>query len=261
MAEGDDEDDLAGIKRLVLESMRETLVKNIDPSKFLPYLRSKFVIDARESAIIKSCCSKSVFDGAEKFIDVLCTKGSKGYDCFCQYIIKDETQVHLLKALNKRLEREKHARKVRRQQLDAMKRRLRQDPTQVVPTTGLRSQGLMGDQSAHTTSCIGYVPQDRYLRSRESPNQVSTEYQLPADTCFSPSTTSPLQPFPTNSPLQTFPANSPLQSPLQPSGSLGFDNQFPYQPRGAEVHVPPPWNDYKAVPPQDEDGPCGQTMP
>ena len=275
----DEEDDLADLKCLVLKSMREILVRDIDPSKFLPYLRSKFVIDGRESATIKSCCSKSVYDGAEKFIDVLCTKGSKGYDQFCVAIMRDETQLHILKHLNKRLEREKHIKKerdrLRQQQVADLERRRRQDPNLVqpfVPCPRPLDLGGEGAPSAHTTSCIGYVPQE-YLRPRESPNQTSVMgslgYQQPA-----------------NSPLQTFPSGSPLHSPgfqspnfsgyqqpaggntlLQPPGSLGFDSQFnigPYQPRAPDVNVP--WTvgqQIAAFSPssgQADDGPRGQTQ-
>ncbi len=278
----DEDDDLADLKCLVLESMRDTLERNIDPSKFLPYLRSKFVISARENATIKACCAKSVYDGAEKFIDVLCTKGSKGYDQFCIAIMRDETQLYLLKALNKRLEREKHNRREQRerlgqQQMAAIQRRLRQDPSQVQPYVPPcpRPSALGGEgaQSAHTTSCIGYINQEHYLRSRESPNQQfstimgSLGYQQPAN--------SPLQPFP-GSPLHSpssvmtpcyqQPVSSPLQNPgslgyqqpvVQPPGSLGFESQFPFQPRAPEVSVP--WGDTMFSPSSDqEDGPRGQ---
>ena len=106
------DEDLAELKRYVLEAMRSTLVKNVDPTKFIPFLRSKFVLDARESAEIKSCCSnKSIFEGAEKLIDVLCTKGANGYDAFCQALFHDRTQVFLLTALNQKLELVRFARK------------------------------------------------------------------------------------------------------------------------------------------------------
>ena len=107
----DMEEDLAGLKLFVLEAMRRTLVDNIDPTKFLPFFRSKFVLSARESAEIKSCCSRSVFDGAEKLIDVLCTKGAKGYDTLCEALLYDQTQIFLLKALNQRLELARDAKK------------------------------------------------------------------------------------------------------------------------------------------------------
>ena len=105
--------DLAALKRCVLDSMRDTLVQNVDPTKFLPFLRSRFVLNDRESAEIKSCCSKSVFEGADKLVDVLCTKGAKGYDIFCEAILLDQTQVFLLTGLNRRLEYLRHARNER----------------------------------------------------------------------------------------------------------------------------------------------------
>lgn len=104
------EQDLSLLKRCVLNSMRNTLVQNIDPTKFLPFLRSKFVLNDRENAEIKSCCSRSVYDGADKLIDILCTKGTRGYDIFCEALHQDQTQLFLLTGLNKRLESLRHAR-------------------------------------------------------------------------------------------------------------------------------------------------------
>lgn len=275
----DEEEDLADLKCLVLESTREILVKDIDPTKFLPYLRSKFVIDAKENAIIKSCCSRSVHEGAEKFIDVLCTKGSKGYDQFCVALVRDETQLHILKRLNKRLERERHLKKERdrlhQQQVEDLQRRRRHDPTRVQPYVPASPQPLDlgggGPQSAHTTSCIGYVSQD-YLRSRESPNQMCVVGSL--DYHHQAPTTSPLQTFP-GSPQHSS-AFSPLHSPfmrgelayqpasatLQPPASLGFDNQFNFMPRAPDSS----WavSEHSVYPSsalQADDGPQGQPQP
>lgn len=102
------EEDLASLKEHVLQAMRGTLVKNIDPTKFLPILQSKFVLNSREAGEIKSCCSKSVFEGADKLIDILCTKGARGYDVLCQALYHDQTQLFLLTALNKSLELVRH---------------------------------------------------------------------------------------------------------------------------------------------------------
>lgn len=161
------QEDLAELKCFVLESMRDTLVKNVDPTKFLPFLRSKFVLSGRESDTIKSCCSKSVYDGADKLIDVLCTKGAKGYDVFCDAIVHDKTQVFLLTALNKRLEFVKYVKKEQekaraeqekarveqvRQRIMLEQRRL-QEQSEVRPYQPHPSAG-----SAHTTTCLNYIP-------------------------------------------------------------------------------------------------------
>lgn len=102
--QGLEDEDLSQLKRCVLDNMRSILVQNVDPTKFLPFLRSKLVLNDRESAEIKSCCSRSVYDGADKLVDVLCTKGARGYDTFCEAIHQDRTQLFLLTGLNKRLE-------------------------------------------------------------------------------------------------------------------------------------------------------------
>lgn len=97
-------DDLSDLKRHALEISRKLLVENVDAPRFLPYFRSRFVLDQRECDQIKSCSRQSRYDGAEKLLDVLLTKGSLGYDHFCAAIMYDRTQMFLLTALNKRLE-------------------------------------------------------------------------------------------------------------------------------------------------------------
>ncbi len=104
-----EKNDMSELKKLVLESMRSTLVDNVDPTKFLPFLRSKFIVSDRENAQIKSCCSMSVYDGADKLVDVLCTKGARGYDLLAEAIHTDQTQLYLLKEMNMRLEKLRYA--------------------------------------------------------------------------------------------------------------------------------------------------------
>lgn len=96
------------IKNLVLTSLRLTLVKDIDPRHHLAVLQQCYVIDARESAEIKSACSRSVYEGAEKFLDTLMTKGSRGYNVFCKALLVDCTQLHILNQLSRLLEQYKY---------------------------------------------------------------------------------------------------------------------------------------------------------
>lgn len=97
-------DELSELKRYVLEASRKILVENVDAPRFLPYFRSKFILDQRECDQIKSCSRQSRYDGAEKLLDALLTKGGSGYDHFCAAIMYDQTQMFLLTTLNKRLE-------------------------------------------------------------------------------------------------------------------------------------------------------------
>lgn len=147
------ESELTELKRSVLESTRLTLVKDVNPIKFLPYLRSKSVVNYQESDLIKKCCSSSVMEGADKLIDVLCTKGDKGYDEFCKAILHDETQIHLLKILNKELERKRQA--MTQRVLPVPKNNAligAYNPTRR-PLPTLNSNYTVPG-SAHTTSCI-----------------------------------------------------------------------------------------------------------
>lgn len=97
-----EESDLESIKYNVLVHLRRQLVENVDPRRFLTFLRSKYVIDERESDEIRSMRSRSA--SAEVFLDILATKGQEGYDEFCQAILHDQTQTFLLTSMNKTLE-------------------------------------------------------------------------------------------------------------------------------------------------------------
>ena len=104
-------DELSELKRYVLELSRKILVENVDAPRFLPYFRSRFILDQRECDQIKSCSRQSRYDGAEKLLDALLTKGGAGYDHFCAAIMFDRTQMYLLTALNKKLEMLRERRK------------------------------------------------------------------------------------------------------------------------------------------------------
>lgn len=97
-----EESDLESIKYNVLVHQRRQLVDNVDPRRFLTYLRSKFVIDERDCDEIRSTRSRSA--SVEVFLDILATKGQQGYDEFCNAILHDQTQVFLLTSMNQTLE-------------------------------------------------------------------------------------------------------------------------------------------------------------
>lgn len=102
------EDDLTRIKKLVLVKMRSDLVQSLDPRLFLTTFRQEFVLNARECDIIKSSSSRSTCEGAENLLDILETKGSRGYDVLCKALLEDQTQLHLLTALGDTLSQFKH---------------------------------------------------------------------------------------------------------------------------------------------------------
>ena len=97
-----EEEDLANIKIHVLILKRNELVENVDPRRYLTFLRSKYVIDERDCDEIKEVRSRQA--SAEVFLDILRRKGSTGYDEFCNALAYDKTQVFLLTAMTKTLE-------------------------------------------------------------------------------------------------------------------------------------------------------------
>ena len=97
-----DEKDLNGIKQNVLVHLRQELVDNVDPRRYMTFLRSKYVLDERDCDVIKSTPSRHA--SAEKFFDLLAKKGSSGYDEFCNALLYDKTQVFLLTSMNTTLQ-------------------------------------------------------------------------------------------------------------------------------------------------------------
>lgn len=97
------EEDLTRIKKLVLTSLRSTLVQSLDPRLFLSVFRQEFVLNARECETVKLACGRSVYEGAETLLDMLEKKGSRGYDVLCEVLLNDQTQLHLLTTLGETL--------------------------------------------------------------------------------------------------------------------------------------------------------------
>jgi len=102
------EEDLSRIKKLVLKSLRNSLVQSIDPRTFLPVFLQEFVMNKRECDIIKFACCKAVQEGTEAMLDILETKGSRGYNVLCDELHRDGTQLHILRALSEKLTRFKY---------------------------------------------------------------------------------------------------------------------------------------------------------
>ena len=97
-----DDADLANLKAAVLVRLRTRLVNNVDPRKYMTFLRSTFVLDEGECGEMKSLPSRPA--AAEAFVDILIRKGPQGYDAFCRALFEDRTQVYLLKEMTTTLE-------------------------------------------------------------------------------------------------------------------------------------------------------------
>ena len=97
-----EEKDLNEIKQKVLVHLRKELVDNVDPRRYMTFLRSKFVLDERDCDEIKSGPSRHA--SAEKFFDLLAKKGPTGYDEFCNALFYDKTQLFLLTSMSTTLQ-------------------------------------------------------------------------------------------------------------------------------------------------------------
>eukprot|EP00920_Eleutheroschizon_duboscqi_P022704 GHVT01055298.1.p1 GENE.GHVT01055298.1~~GHVT01055298.1.p1 ORF type:complete len:166 (-),score=5.73 GHVT01055298.1:505-1002(-) len=96
------EDILCDLKIKILNDLRHQLCKDILVQRHFSYLRSKYVLTQQDEQMILHECTDP--DRASKFLDILCQKGSKGFDSFCESLREDQTQIHLLKKLHIELE-------------------------------------------------------------------------------------------------------------------------------------------------------------
>ena len=89
-------------KRETLSELRDVLVRDIDPTKFYAFLRSKSILDSDDQEEIE--CEKIRRRKAESFLDVLERK-SGGFDALCECLLnKTAGQLHLLEKLLKKFE-------------------------------------------------------------------------------------------------------------------------------------------------------------
>ncbi|KAI0227762.1 hypothetical protein LSAT2_021767 [Lamellibrachia satsuma] len=91
------------MKRQVLEACRDDLCKNSRLTSYVCYLRSKFVVSREDDEEINA--EKTTLKKNGKFLDIISTKGSRGYDEFCNAIKKDGTTPHLLEMLDNKLQK------------------------------------------------------------------------------------------------------------------------------------------------------------
>ncbi|XP_057300888.1 caspase-2-like [Hydractinia symbiolongicarpus] len=97
-----DEDEILKVyaewKRDVLEEKRYILCKDIDPQRFFPFLRSKQILDQDNEEDINY--ERTRLRRAERFLDILVTKGPDAFDYFCEALLTQVAgQLHLLKEI------------------------------------------------------------------------------------------------------------------------------------------------------------------
>ena len=82
----------------------DLLSRNLDPRRHYGYLRSAAVLNSEDQETIDSQTTKR--QRAIAMVDILRTKGPRAFDALCGSLEQDKTQMFLLSALNKALERE-----------------------------------------------------------------------------------------------------------------------------------------------------------
>ena len=80
---------------------RDYLCKTLRLTIHVTYLRSKSILSRDDDDEIKAETTNRKKN--EKFLDILSTKGSRGYNEFCNAIISEGTTGHVLEKLNTEL--------------------------------------------------------------------------------------------------------------------------------------------------------------
>lgn len=91
---------LAQAKENVLEKLRRTLTKCLEPQRHFAYLRAKGILNLDDQERIQNTCF-TTSDRASKFIDILETKGPTAFDELYNSIKSDGTQTFLLQEMNR----------------------------------------------------------------------------------------------------------------------------------------------------------------
>ena len=97
-----DQDQLCQISRDILEKHRTSLVENIDPENHFPVLKSRNVITASECDEISQLGSRT--RRAERLVEILITRGNYGYLALAESMVREKTQMFLLRKLNQSFE-------------------------------------------------------------------------------------------------------------------------------------------------------------
>lgn len=89
----------------ILEEERYYLCQYLDPANYFAYLRSKFIINEDDQALIESKIGRK--KKAEQMIDILLQKGGESYDVLTKAIQLNKTQNFMVEKLQKEYEKRK----------------------------------------------------------------------------------------------------------------------------------------------------------
>lgn len=99
------EEEIMDIKIKILEEKREYLCKFLNPETHFPYLRSVSILSQEDQERIQ--CQETSKTKANKFLDILTSKGPAAYEHLVFSLKKDKTQMFIVEKLNKEFESKK----------------------------------------------------------------------------------------------------------------------------------------------------------
>ncbi|XP_065068148.1 uncharacterized protein LOC135693544 [Rhopilema esculentum] len=97
MADEEVEEIYLQLKEEVLKDLRPFLVQNLECQKLFAFLRSREVLDVDDQEEIEA--EKIRRRRNERLLDIVKSRGSDGFDNFCEAIRQNKTQIFILKAI------------------------------------------------------------------------------------------------------------------------------------------------------------------
>lgn len=97
------EDQMISLSRETFDTCRKDLVENLEPRRHFSTLKKCSIMIESECSEIDSATSRET--RADKLVDILKTKGNKGYLALAESLIENKTQIFLLKLLNQTFEK------------------------------------------------------------------------------------------------------------------------------------------------------------
>ncbi|EDO33300.1 predicted protein [Nematostella vectensis] len=206
------------LKIEVLQELRDDLVKNLYPDKFFAYLRAKRVLDKDDCEDIGA--ERTRRKQAEKFLDILESKGPDAFMEFCEFLRQNKTQLFLLRKIVERFNE-------KRELLDQMP-----FPTELPATTPVSSRPHKSKPDSPSSSSL-------WEHNTVTGARMTTYLPAPGDPG------APEPPEPDNPPA------SPPMASLSQDRHSASGNAVTHPTSQENSYTGPPPPPYTSLPPDD----------
>eukprot|EP00118_Oscarella_pearsei_P022853 m.267595 g.267595 ORF g.267595 m.267595 type:complete len:152 (+) comp40518_c0_seq7:131-586(+) len=88
-----DQEEIIRIQKTVLLNLRTSLVRDLDSTRYIAYLRQERIFDEDDDDSVRSPSVRRRQN--EIFLDIIGRRGSKGFEEFCRALLEERTQSFL----------------------------------------------------------------------------------------------------------------------------------------------------------------------